>query len=564
MASPERRVRAQTPAGARARAWAGSLRAAAGAVSSSLTARLLGVIVVYAAAVALVLALAGEASDALFTNAFPTMDAVLAHADDLADDRFSALQGPDLAHGGIVVFDERGARLYASSEKAADNIRPSLLPFINDYAERSFYEVFQEDTDGACRYRILLCSYVASDDYAKQIDAEAELDENLNIIGGDLFPGRAALTQREFNFIKGIYDAQKSVERYDYATATGEARTLVLVAPRVSAEAYNLVLDKSGQIAFYVVPVLVVITVAAAWVLVRLVRGAVRPLDRAIDAYRSGGAVSGGRVAPGGGAASTTVRRAPSAESVPRELMPTYRNFTSLMDRLRAAQNERQRLIADVSHDLKTPLTVISGYAQAFNEGVVPPEKERDYHRAMHDKALAASRLIDTLGEYARMEHPEAVHELEEVDLAAFVREVAAEALQQVEQAGNTFACEAEGHAVVRIDRQLFRRALLNLIENACVHNDAGIAVRIAVEAPDGCAARVSVADTGAGVPADLAPYVFEPFVTENTARTPRGGTGLGLAIVRRAVEVMGGTVRLVEHPEAPWATAFIIELPRA
>ncbi len=522
---------------------------------SSLAMRCLGVIAVYALALVALLLGANAAVQRLFDTAFPSMDTVLAYEDDLERDRFAPLQTSEFSQCQIVVFEGDGTRLYASSDEAGERLRASYLPLISDYEEESFYEVFLEGDGAGELYRIMLCSYGEDGAWAggagegtKTVEAWCLVDGDLSIVAGDLFAGRTALSQREFGFIKGVYDARMSVERYDYETVDGRPRTLVLAAPLVSDAAYARVVDQSGRVVLVVVPVALAVTALAAWVIARMVRRAARPLDRAIDAYRSGAPM-------------------PRDVSVPSELARTYDNFTDLMDELDDARRERQRIVADVSHDLKTPLTVIRGYAQAFCDGRVPPERADAYHRAIAERAVAASDLIDTLLSYAKMEHPEYEPALEPVDVAELVRDVARGAQAAVEQAGCALEVEApaagSGGAVALVDVQLFRRALLNLIDNAWKHNGAGVRIRVSCSA-DGERGRavVRVADTGRGFPPELASRAFESFVTENVARTADGGTGLGLSIARRAVELMGGSIRLEEGPEAPWSTVLTIELP--
>ena len=525
----------------------GALANAGRAVRTSLAARCLAVVVAYALVLTAAMTILGRAGDALFTNAFPSMDTVIEYDDALKQDDFAALQSPELHNSQIIIFDADGARLYASSEKVATKVFASDLSFISDYDESTFYEVFQEYAEDGLRYRILWCVYDDQDGSSKTMISWCELDEGLHIVAGDLFPGRSALTQREFDLIKGVYDAQLSVERYDYVTDAGDFRSLVLLAPLVSGARYQSVLDSAGRLALLGVPIVLVVTAAAAWTLVRMARRAARPLDDAIDAYRRGDED-----------ASTRSR-------VPSELVHTYDNFTALMDELRASRLERQRIIADVSHDLKTPLTVIRGYAQAFCEGLVPPEKQEAYHRAIAERAVAASELIDALSSYAQMEHPSFEPELVRRDVAALVRSVASSAEPAVEQAGDTLEVDASGEVLALIDDQLFRRMLANLIDNAWAHNDAGIRIRVSccIDAVRDVVV-VTVADTGTGFPPELAARAFEPFVTENVARAAEGGTGLGLSIARRAVELMAGSIRVDERPAVPWGAVLVVELPRA
>lgn len=537
-----------------------SLRVLLADFRASLAVRCLALLAVYVLALAGVIAGVATLADSVFENAFPSMDTVLEYQGDLAEDRFDALATGRLSSCLIVVFDGDGRRLYASSERAGEKIRASDLAVIGDYEDGSFYEVFEEPGEGGTRYRIMLCSYGGSDGSAKVVESWCELDEDLSIVDGPLFPGRSSLTQREFNLIRGVYNARMDISRLDYETSDGSPRTLVLAAPLVSEASFARVTDLAARVWLLAVPAVLVVSAVAALLLARLVRRAVRPLDRAIDAFRNEGT---GR--PGAAFVPEGAREA----GVPTELVPVYEGFCDLMARLRSSRDDQRRMVASVSHDLKTPLTVIRGYSQAFCEDRVPAGRADAYHRAILGRAVAAAELLDELSDYARMEHPDHAAALVPADARELLTEAVESARPLAEQRGCALEIEL-GHrpAPILADVRLFRRMVLNLVENAVTHNPAGTLVHVSCAV--GCDAggsrvcRLTVADTGRGIAPEVAGRVFEPFVTEDAARPAGGGTGLGLAIVRRAAELMGGAARVDERPDDPWSTAFMVELPLA
>ena len=520
----------------------------------SLGARCLAVLIAYAMTITLLITGVGALGDAIFDNAFPSMRTVLQESDDLIRDRYEVLQSKRFSECLIAVFDGEGRRLFASSDRAVEKIRAADLPLINDYEEGTFYEVFEEREDGALRHRIMLCRYAGPDGTTKLSTAWCVLDEDLNVLEGTLFQGRAALTEREFNFIKGVYDARMSVERYEYENELGEPRTLVLAAPLVSERSYERVTGAVGRLWPVAALLALAATVVVALVLVRVVRRAVRPIDGAIAAY---GSADRGAEAP------------PPAEraGVPMELAPIYENLRYLMRRLGEAQDDYRRLVASVSHDLKTPLTVIRGYAQALHEGRAPKGREDAYLRAILRKSVAAGELLDELSSCAQMNHPEFRARLVPRDIRELVTRAVERAGDQALQAGGTVEAAVGPEPVCAlVDEELLERALLNLIGNSFVHNASGTRVRVRCEAerPHGAppSARVSVLDTGSGFAEGMAERAFSPFVTENVSRREGGGTGLGLTIVSRAAELMGGDAEIVERPEAPWGAEVVIRLP--
>ena len=249
---------------------------------------------------------------------------------------------------------------------------------------------------------------------------------------------------------------------------------------------------------------------------------------------------------------------------VPAELVPTYDNFLERMEELKAAQNDKQRIVSDISHDLKTPLTVIRGYAQAFEDGCVPPEKAGEYLRAMKEKTDEASQLIDSLFLYAKTNHPSYIPQLVRMDVCEAVRRIAVEMLPTIEQrACRLDAAIPDDPIWVRADGSLLARVLGNLINNACVHNPGGVTVRLTSKRTES-EAVIAVADDGAGIPESIRDHVFEPFVTSNDARESGKGTGLGLSIAKRFIDLQGGTIAVSAQPEEDFETEIVVTLPLA
>jgi len=226
------------------------------------------------------------------------------------------------------------------------------------------------------------------------------------------------------------------------------------------------------------------------------------------------------------------------------------------------SERSRQSMLADISHDLKTPITVIEGYAQALEQGLVTPGMERQYLRTITAKAAELDELINTFYEYSKLEHPEYALERQPADIFVFVRDWLAEKYAELDLAG--FRLEAdipERHVTLSIDRQQLRRALENIVSNTVRYAGPGAGIYCRMTFDDR-AVTILLGDDGPGIPKALRPDLFEPFAVGEQARGQKG-SGLGLAITRKILEAHGGTITLADRPEPPCRTQFIINLPR-
>lgn len=243
-------------------------------------------------------------------------------------------------------------------------------------------------------------------------------------------------------------------------------------------------------------------------------------------------------------------------------------SFDRFSERLAESEAERrrldegrQKLIADISHDLKTPITVISGYIGAICDGKVPPEQTERYLRAIQAKAETLTDLVNAFHEYSKVEHPEFLLYPERTDLAEFLREYLASKYDEIDLAGFSLSVSIPDHPVLcSVDPLQFRRVLDNLLSNALRHNRLGTVLYFDLDA-GGSMALLRMGDNGAGIPPDRAARIFDPFVVGSDARTG-GGSGLGLAITRRIMEKHGGSITLAARPSPGRSTEFLLRLP--
>jgi signal transduction histidine kinase len=218
-------------------------------------------------------------------------------------------------------------------------------------------------------------------------------------------------------------------------------------------------------------------------------------------------------------------------------------------------------LLANVSHELKTPLTSIQGFSQALEEGAVSsPEDYKQAGRIINEEAQRMRRLVDDLIELSRLESGEAVVEHEPLDLANVLRVCAGRFEWQLRESGASIRLDLEPLPSLEGDERRLEQAFTNLIDNAVRHAPRGGAVTVRAEARDGLV-RVAVHNTGSYIPPEELPRVFERFFQLDRNRsTGAGGAGLGLAIASEVVQAHRGEIEARSDREE--GTEFLVTLP--
>ena len=218
------------------------------------------------------------------------------------------------------------------------------------------------------------------------------------------------------------------------------------------------------------------------------------------------------------------------------------------LTQLRRLESVRRDFVANVSHELKTPLTSIHGYSETLlQDENLPEDTRRQFIEVIDRNAVRLQLIVDELLDLARIESGAWQPAIEPVDVGELARDVWSEC-SELPGARRISFSTPEVSALVLADAGALRHVLSNVIGNAVRYTPAGGSIRVTVRDVAGAGARemraIDVTDTGAGIPTTSIPRIFERFYRVDPARSREaGGTGLGLAIVKHLVEGMDGTV---------------------
>jgi two-component system sensor histidine kinase BaeS len=228
--------------------------------------------------------------------------------------------------------------------------------------------------------------------------------------------------------------------------------------------------------------------------------------------------------------------------------------FDQMAERLQTNEERRRELLADVAHELRTPLQAIRGTVEGMLDGLYPADAE--HLRPVIERTDVMARLLDDLRTLSMAEAGVLALHRETVDPRAAAEDAANAFRMAADEAGITLDVAVDGSMPsIEVDPVRLSEILANLLANAVRYTPAGGRVTIRT-APAGAGRAVfEVDDTGPGIPADQLPNVFDRFVRS----ADRGGTGLGLAIAKRLVEAHGGTIEAGAAPSGGTRVRFDI-----
>jgi len=295
-----------------------------------------------------------------------------------------------------------------------------------------------------------------------------------------------------------------------------------------------------------VVGVAAAASIFAGLVLFLILRGVMKPLARLTEAARA--------MAEGDFAV-----RVPETKST-REVEELSAAFNSMADELSQVEDSRREFVANVSHELRSPITAISGYVEGMQDGVIPPEQYDKYLAIVSDESRRLSHLISELLSLSRLEREEAALEYTDFDICDLIERVFLRRSGDLEKHGMEIECDfVPEPCCVHADMARIDQVMVNLIDNAIKFTPDGGLITLRVRA-ENSRCTVTVQDNGVGILPEDRPRVFERFFTADRAHTSGKGTGLGLSICQRILEMHGQKIRLLDTAEGA-AFAFTLEL---
>ncbi|MGB2896298.1 MAG: HAMP domain-containing sensor histidine kinase [Anaerolineales bacterium] len=331
-----------------------------------------------------------------------------------------------------------------------------------------------------------------------------------------------------------LYISQPLVQRF----------RIILASPRPTLLNLRLWWDTVLRPILQAAGIALVLSIFLSWLVSRWVAA---PLDRMAEVSR---AVAAGdydqRLQPGG----------------PQEVRGLALTFNEMVERVQAGQKAQRDFVANVSHELKTPLTSIQGFAQAILDGTAQDQDSQ--HRAaqvVYDESQRLHRLVEDLLELARMDTGQIDFHQDRVDIMMLLSAVVERLSVKAAEASVNVINKVSQLPTLIGDGDRLAQVFMNLIDNAIKHTPEGGKVSLWGEFADGWIS-IHVEDSGSGIPEDELSRIFERFYQLDKAR-PGGmdrGVGLGLAITREIVRSHQG--RMVAQSEVGQGSRFTVQLP--
>ena len=246
---------------------------------------------------------------------------------------------------------------------------------------------------------------------------------------------------------------------------------------------------------------------------------------------------------------STNLRERIESEGYPLELALLAGTFNEMLERLEESFERISRFTADIAHDLRTPVNNIRGEAEVALARARTVDEYRDVLESSLEEAVRLSELIGDLLFLARAESPLTEWQRENVNIGELLTTVRDYYEASATEAGVSLVVNDVAEPLsAELDRSLMLRAVSNLVSNAIAHTPPGGTVTMAA-AIENAVIRIEVSDTGAGIPVEALPRVFDRFFRVDPSRSQTsGGTGLGLAIVQSILTLHGGSAEIASQ----------------
>ncbi len=473
-------------------------------------------------------------------------ESILNYEHSLVDGAYSSIPIEKFAgkNGWLEIVDKDGNVIYTTRDERGGYTKGEL-DWIQKFGSNEEIEL-HELSDGPYYYLIIKTYYDENGDKQDQFLA---LSSTYGVLAGNIpTTGKTTFTRREFDFLtyNGTH-GKETLTKYSFIGGDGENYYAIILNQ-----------NENRNTATYIVAIILACAIIALFVVVMVLyityinKHVKKPLAVLSNAMKS---------------FATGENRAHLDYKGSKEFEHLYDSFNEMVDLLGASESQRkalsedkQRMLAGLSHDLKTPITIIQGFTKAIKDGLVSEEDKQKYLQIILNKSTQMSDLVNQFYEYNKLEHPDFVLNCQPTDVAELARTYLARIYDEFELRGyNLNAQITEEKLVCNVDSSQIMRVLENLAGNFFKYTPKGSTLSVAVDR-DGDDVVIHICDDGPGISDESREDVFEAFVVGEKSRNKQG-SGLGLAVCKKIIEMHGGSITLAQEATEGYNTQFDIVL---
>lgn len=463
--------------------------------------------------------------------------------------------------GTIEILDENYNLIYAlGNDINIQGYNEDEVNAIPDYIKNGTYlNVYDYYSESGEIYKLIISEAYYNDELENELETNGKwfkvLDKNLNVIleSENAPADKNHYSEKEIEYMTYPYKNELFIEKYQYVNNEGINRTAIIKYKDLYTNSSFRKINILTKVAFGVFGAAYIICMIIFVIVLR--RKFYEPLEKLNKAMEF---LSEGK------------RKKTIDYSGPREFVDICDRFNVMISKLEDSENQRkklmndkERMMADISHDLKTPITSIQGYAKALSDGIIPEGDKDKYIKIIYEKSKKLTDLINIFHEYSKLEHPDFTLTFEKVDLSEYLRAYIALKYEDIVENGFDIEVDIpEEEVEVKIDKVQLQRLFDNILGNSIKHNEKGTNIYVSLE-ERGDVCEIIIADDGKGVPKEIADNIFEAFTVGDESRNSKQGSGLGLAIAKAIVDLHGGTIELEPEPLNEFSTEFKIILKK-
>lgn len=481
----------------------------------------------------------------------------------LKEEKFNKLNLKEITgeDGTIEILDENYNLIYSlgkdiNKEKYNEDEINAIPNYRKDDTYLNIYDYYSENGES---YKLIIAeSYYSEGVISNSLKSTSKwfkvLDKNLNVIlESDNAPAKKNYTEKEIIYMRGYYNNGLFIEKYQYINNDGIKRTAIIKSRELYTNSFFKKMNILTKIDFVVFGIAyIILVIIFVFVLRSKFYEPLEKLNKAMELLTEG------------------KRKKPVDYSGPREFVDICDRFNIMVSKLEDSENQRkklmndkERMMADISHDLKTPITSIQGYAKALSDGIIADEDKDKYIKIIYEKSKKLTELINIFHEYSKLEHPDFNLIFEKVDLSEYLRAYIALKYEDIVESGFNIEVDIpEEEMEIKIDKVQLQRVFDNILGNSIKHNEKGTNIYVSLKERNDIY-EIIIADDGKGISKDIANNIFEAFTVGDESRNSKQGSGLGLAIAKTIVDLHGGTIELEPEPLKKFSTQFKIILKK-